>query len=131
MLPQNPFFQTWELRGRYPNRGNPKIFKDNTAGEEAKKLPDDAQVMMKQIIADGSMTLKGINGLFPANCSDDGEDVDIYETKEAREAGMMGQQAPEKESDLTHSCLMLISFPPRDTRTTSVSLVLLALTAMP
>lgn len=33
----NPFFQTWELRGRYPNRGYPKIFEDKTVGEEAKK----------------------------------------------------------------------------------------------
>ncbi|KAL7558878.1 hypothetical protein ACA910_019416, partial [Epithemia clementina (nom. ined.)] len=31
----NPFFQTWELRGRYPNRGYPKIFKDETVGKEA------------------------------------------------------------------------------------------------
>jgi 5-methyltetrahydrofolate--homocysteine methyltransferase len=92
------------LRGRYPNRGYPKIFDDKTVGSEAKKLFDDAQVMMKQIIADGSMTLKGVVGLFPANCSDDGEDVDIFETEADREAGktagkfcMLRQQA-EKES---------------------------------
>ena len=41
MLWQNPFFQTWELRGRYPNRGYPKIFKDATVGSEAKKLFED------------------------------------------------------------------------------------------
>ena len=34
----NPFFQTWELRGRYPNRGFPKIFNDDKVGAEAKKL---------------------------------------------------------------------------------------------
>jgi len=26
----NPFFQVWQLRGRYPNRGYPKIFNDAT-----------------------------------------------------------------------------------------------------
>lgn len=26
----NPFFQVWQLRGRYPNRGYPKIFNDQT-----------------------------------------------------------------------------------------------------
>jgi 5-methyltetrahydrofolate--homocysteine methyltransferase len=26
----NPFFQVWQLRGRYPNRGYPKIFDDKT-----------------------------------------------------------------------------------------------------
>merc|ERR1711871_1872866 len=38
----NPFFQTWELRGRYPNRGYPKIFNDEKVGSEAQKLFDDA-----------------------------------------------------------------------------------------
>ena len=32
----NPFFQVWQLRGKYPNRGYPKIFNDETVGEEAK-----------------------------------------------------------------------------------------------
>ncbi len=43
----NPFFQVWQLRGRYPNRGYPKIFNDETVGTEAKKLFDDAQAMLK------------------------------------------------------------------------------------
>eukprot|EP00934_Nitzschia_sp_Nitz4_P004784 Nitzschia sp. Nitz4//scaffold86_size83305//70770//74855//NITZ4_005273-RA/size83305-processed-gene-0.109-mRNA-1//-1//CDS//3329559283//4774//frame0 len=101
----NPFFQTWELRGRYPNRGYPKIFDDKTVGSEAKKLFDDAQSMMNQIVDDGSMTLKGIVGLFPANRTDDGEDVEIFATEADREAGnaaakfcMLRQQA-EKESE--------------------------------
>ena len=42
----NPFFQTWELRGRYPNRGYPKIFNDDKVGAEAKKLFDDAQLLI-------------------------------------------------------------------------------------
>lgn len=101
----NPFFQTWELRGRYPNRGYPKIFNDEAVGSEAKKLFDDAQTMLKAIVADGTMTLKGVVGLFAANRSGDGEDVHIYETEEARAAGnplttfcMLRQQA-EKESE--------------------------------
>lgn len=39
-----PFFDVWQLIGKYPNRGYPKIFKDKTVGEEAKKLFDEAQV---------------------------------------------------------------------------------------
>jgi 5-methyltetrahydrofolate--homocysteine methyltransferase len=61
--------------------------------------------MMNEIIADGSMTLKGVAGLFPANCSDDGEDVHVYDSEADREAGnvkstfcMLRQQA-EKESE--------------------------------
>jgi len=101
----NPFFQTWELRGRYPNRGYPKIFDDEHVGSEAKKLFNDAQALMNEIIADKSMNLKGVVGLFPANRTNDGEDVNIYESEEAREAGnpldtfcMLLQQA-EKESE--------------------------------
>jgi len=101
----NPFFQTWELRGRYPNRGYPKIFDDKTVGNEAKKLFDDAKAMLKSVVEDGSMWLKGVVGLFPANRSEDGEDVDVFENEGDREAGkvagkfcMLRQQA-EKESD--------------------------------
>lgn len=101
----NPFFQTWELRGRYPNRGYPKIFKDEAVGNEAKKLFNDAQELMKKIIADKSMHLKGVVGMFAANRSDDGEDVEIYDNEAARAAGtplhtfcMLRQQA-EKEND--------------------------------
>ena len=93
------------MRGRYPNRGYPKIFNDKTVGSEAKKLFDDAQTMMNQIIADGSMTLKGVVGLFPANRSEDGEDVEVFKTEEDRAAGNVGakfcmlRQQAEKESD--------------------------------
>lgn len=39
-----PFFEVWQLRGKYPNRSYPRIFNDETVGAEAKKLFDDAQV---------------------------------------------------------------------------------------
>merc|ERR1712123_383802 len=55
--------------------------------------------------AEKSMNIKGVVGLFPANTSDDGEDVIIYETEDDRgkenEKGkfcMLRQQA-EKESN--------------------------------
>jgi 5-methyltetrahydrofolate--homocysteine methyltransferase len=72
---------------------------------EAKKLFVDAEAMLNQIIADGSMTLKGVVGLFPANATEDGEDVHVYDTESDRESGkplgtfcMLRQQA-EKESE--------------------------------
>lgn len=101
----NPFFQTWELRGRYPNRGYPKIFNDEAVGSEAKKLFNDAQTLMNEIIANKSMFLKGVVGLFPANRTSDGEDVLIFENEDGRASGdsihkfcMLRQQA-EKEND--------------------------------
>merc|ERR1719378_1965613 len=55
-----------QLRGRYPNRGYPKIFKDETVGAEAKKLFDEAQVMLKRLIDERKLTVKGVVGIFPA-----------------------------------------------------------------
>jgi len=98
----SPFFHTWELRGRYPNRGYPKIFNDEKVGAEAKKLFDDAQVLLKQIVAEKSMYLQGVVGLFPCNRSEDGEDVVVYEDESRTTVKgkfcMLRQQA-EKEGE--------------------------------
>ncbi len=56
-----PFFQSWEMRGRYPD-----ILNDPTKGPEAKKLLNDAQAMLKQIVDEKWLTAKGVAGLFPA-----------------------------------------------------------------
>jgi len=74
----NPFFQTWELRGRYPNRGYPKIFNDEKVGAEAKKLHGDALAMLRDIAQNKTLELRGVVGLFPAN-SIHQEDVEIFE----------------------------------------------------
>jgi 5-methyltetrahydrofolate--homocysteine methyltransferase len=68
----SPFFQTWELAGRYP-----KIFDDSMVGTEARKLFDDAQVMLHKIISEEWLTARAVIGFFPANS--DGDDVVVYE----------------------------------------------------
>jgi 5-methyltetrahydrofolate--homocysteine methyltransferase len=72
----NPFFATWELRGKYPNRGYPKIFDDATVGGEAKKLFDDAMKMLNEILDGDLLSVKGIIGLYAANSV--GDDVELY-----------------------------------------------------
>jgi 5-methyltetrahydrofolate--homocysteine methyltransferase len=72
----SPFFHTWELHGRYP-----AIFDDPNCGVEAKKLFDDAQALLAEIVADDSLQLRGACGLFPANR--EGEDIVVY-TDETR-----------------------------------------------
>merc|ERR1712216_581638 len=102
----NPFFQTWELRGRYPNRGYPKIFNDARVGEEAKKLYDDAKAMIKTILDDKLLTVKGIVGIFPANSV--GDDVEIYEDDERSTVSakfcMLRQQMEKENKDETYMC---------------------------
>ena len=101
----NPFFQTWELRGRYPNRGYPKIFLDEKVGSEAKKLHNDALAMLNDIIDRKCLTLKGVVGLYPAN-SVGGEDVEVYtddtRTEVAAKFCMLRQQAQKEESDMKY-----------------------------
>ena len=76
----NPFFQVWQLRGRYPNRGYPKIFNDDKVGAEAKRLFDDAQKMLKDITEKKLLQLRAIVGIYPANSV--GDDIVVYTDEE-------------------------------------------------
>jgi 5-methyltetrahydrofolate--homocysteine methyltransferase len=107
----NPFFQTWQLRGRYPNRGFPKIFNDDVVGKEAKKLYDEAQVMLQKIIADKSLQTRGIVGLYPANSI--GDDIKVYsdESRSTVLATFHGlRQQAEKDHESTDPYLCLSDF---------------------
>ncbi|GJP56944.1 hypothetical protein CLOM_g15996 [Closterium sp. NIES-68] len=102
----NPFFQVWQLRGRYPNRGYPKIFNDETVGQEAKKLFDDAQAMLRDIVENKKLTVRGIVGIYPANSV--GDDIVLYKDESRSEVvetmHTLRQQA-EKENDEPYMAL--------------------------
>jgi 5-methyltetrahydrofolate--homocysteine methyltransferase len=66
-----PFFQAWELTGRYP-----QILTDNKVGAEAKKLFDDAQVLLKRIVSEKWIRASGVVGFWPANSI--GDDIELY-----------------------------------------------------
>lgn len=67
----SPFFHTWELKGKYP-----KIFEDERLGKEAKKLFDDAENLIDQIISEKWLTAKAVFGIFPANSI--GDDIEVF-----------------------------------------------------
>ena len=101
-----PFFHTFQLRGRYPNRGFPKIFNDERVGEEAKKLYADANKMLDEIVEKKLMDARAVYGMFPAQATENGEDVDVWRTEEARDASCppdftfrMLRQQLKKEND--------------------------------
>lgn len=69
----SPFFRSWDLHGKYPN-----IFDDEVVGAQAKELFKDAQVILKRILDEKSLTAKAIFGIFKAN-SDENDDVLIFD----------------------------------------------------
>lgn len=67
----NPFFIAWEMRGRYPS-----IFENETIGEEAQKLFDDAQALLQDAIDNKKLIAKAVFGIYPANATED--DIELY-----------------------------------------------------
>ena len=66
-----PFFIAWEMKGKYPD-----ILQDKKAGEQARKLFDEANQLLDKIINEKLITARGVMGLFPANSV--GDDIEIY-----------------------------------------------------
>lgn len=71
------FFVVWGIRGKYPNRNFPKIFNDESVGEEAKKLYDDAQKMLDEIVKEKKLRAKGVYGLWECNSNEE-DDIELY-----------------------------------------------------
>jgi 5-methyltetrahydrofolate--homocysteine methyltransferase len=70
-----PFFSTWQLSGKYP-----KIFENEIVGVEAKKLFDDANVLLKEIIDNKLLTARAVVGFYPANAV--GDDIVLHDFEE-------------------------------------------------
>jgi 5-methyltetrahydrofolate--homocysteine methyltransferase len=62
----------WELKGKYPG-----IFDDAIVGSEAKKLFNDAQRLLDEIVLKQKLEARGVYGFFPANS--DGDDIILFD----------------------------------------------------
>ncbi|MFC5578165.1 methionine synthase [Lysobacter niabensis] len=71
-----PFFNTWELAGKYP-----AILGDKVVGAQASELYRDARAMLKQIIDGKWLTARAVFGLWPANAVGDDVIVDVDGTR--------------------------------------------------
>ncbi len=98
----SPFFWTWELKGSYP-----QIFSHKTYGAEAKKLYDDAMVLMQDIIKNKRFKPRAAFGLWPANSQ--GDDVLLYEKMDSNspfeKLHFLRQQKPKENSKTPNMCL--------------------------
>ena len=96
----SPFFQAWELRGKYP-----AILDDEVVGAEATKLFADARRLLDRILAEGSLQARGVYGFFAANSL--GDDILLYtdesRTKEFGRIHTLRQQWERKGQDTFHA----------------------------
>jgi 5-methyltetrahydrofolate--homocysteine methyltransferase len=90
-----PFFQSWELAGKYP-----KILDDEVVGAEARKLFADANELLQKVINEKSLQAKAVFGLYEANVVDH-DDIEIYENGNLktsfhmlRQQGLKGKGVP-------------------------------------
>ncbi|MBX7107505.1 MAG: methionine synthase [Chitinophagales bacterium] len=66
-----PFFQTWELYGKYP-----AILSDEKVGAEARKLLEDANTLLDEVVSRQLLTANAVIGFFPAAAIHD-DDIEI------------------------------------------------------
>ncbi len=56
------FFRSWRIRGRYP-----EIFDDREKGDEARRLFDEANLMLDKIVSERRLTANSAIGFYPCN----------------------------------------------------------------
>ncbi len=67
-----PFFQTWDLAGKYPD-----ILSDEVVGEQATRVLADGRQMLQRLIDGRWLQASGVMGFWPANTVDD-DTIEIY-----------------------------------------------------
>ncbi|MBN3035640.1 MAG: methionine synthase [Bacteroidales bacterium] len=72
------FFHAWKIPGKYP-----RVLEDPVKGREARKLYDDAQVMLQELSGKGMLTANGAASIFPAVSS--GDDVKVFQDHQLRD----------------------------------------------
>ncbi len=94
----SPFFWSWGLKGTYP-----KILDNEQSGTEAKKLFNDAQVLLKKIIDQKLVNPKVLIGVFKARS--DGEIVEVDGPNKTHVFHFLRQQRPSEINNNIHYCL--------------------------
>ena len=91
-----PFFQSWELAGRFP-----AILDDAVVGKQARELYEDARAMLTRIVDEKWLTARAVVGLWPANAVGD----DIHLRDGSGEVLHCLRQQADKPDDRANFCL--------------------------
>jgi len=104
-----PFFQTWELNGKFP-----AILDDAKFGPAARSLYEDARAMLDKIVAERWFKASAVAGFWPANNA--GDDIQVYadETRGASVAVLhsLRQQLSKREGRFNEALSDFVA--PRD-----------------
>jgi len=96
-----PFFRSWELAGKFP-----RILDDQVVGESARKLYNDAQEMLQQIIDKKWLQARAVIGFYPAN-SVNHDDIEIYQDEQRNIAShklhFLRQQKQTRDGKANHA----------------------------
>ncbi|MBB3823922.1 methionine synthase [Xanthomonas arboricola] len=94
LIDWTPFFQAWELAGKFPG-----ILSDEIVGTQANELYRDARRMLEQIVDEKWLTAKAVFGLWPANSVGD----DVVVLTEPAESGIGSRESQSDAPALDHS----------------------------
>ena len=97
LIDWTPFFQAWELAGKYP-----AILSDEIVGSQASELYGDARAMLEKIVSEKWLTARAVFGLWPANAV--GDDVRVR-TEAGDTALHFLRQQVDKPADRPDFCL--------------------------
>ncbi|TQM10579.1 methionine synthase (B12-dependent) [Pseudoxanthomonas sp. 3HH-4] len=97
LIDWTPFFQAWELAGKYP-----AILTDDVVGSQASELYQDARTMLGRIVAEKWLTAKAVFGLWPANSV--GDDVELQHEGRTERLCFLRQQV-DKPAERPDFCL--------------------------
>ena len=86
-----PFFQTWDLAGKYP-----QILTDEVVGDSASKVYADALKMLEKVIQGRWLQAHAVIGLYPANQV--GDDIVLY-ADEARSEPLLTWNCLRQQTD--------------------------------
>lgn len=103
-----PFFMTWSLAGKYP-----RILEDDVVGEEARRLFKEANAMLDELDRTGTLTPRGVAGIFPANRI--GDDIAVYRDESREEILLYSchlRQQTQKKDNFPNACLADFVAPP-------------------
>jgi len=86
------FFHAWKMSGKYP-----AIFDDPAKGTEARKLFNEAQVLLKKIIDEKMVQANGVFGFFPANATGDSIELSLEGNKKSMLHFLRNEEEKENE----------------------------------